>query len=64
MIFGIGIIVGSLIASVVAEWATPSGGTLDQMDYTKLFSVPMWTTLLTLVTFWFLYPGKKMQISK
>ncbi len=64
VIFGIGIIVGSLIASVVAEWATPSGGTLDQMDYAKLFSVPMWTTLLTLVTFWFLYPGKKMQISK
>ena len=38
VIVGIGIIVGSLIATQVADWATPAGGTVD---YTRLFSVPM-----------------------
>mgnify|MGYP001115173036 CR=1 FL=1 len=56
VIIGIGIIVGSWFAtSVVAAWA--SGGT-DVMDYTKLFSVPMWMAIGCLVVLMLLYPRR------
>jgi nucleoside transporter len=64
VIFGLGIIVGSMIAAIIQEWATATVGAEQVIDYTKLFGVPMWASLLTLVAFWFLYPGKKMQNSK
>jgi nucleoside transporter len=58
VIVGIGIIVGSLFAtSVVAKYAT-AGGTAD-MDYTKLFSVPMYMALGCFVLLLLLYPSKK-----
>ncbi|MEY2714799.1 MAG: hypothetical protein RIT24_1142, partial [Planctomycetota bacterium] len=58
VIVGIGIIVGSLFAtSVVAKYAT-AGGTAD-MDYTKLFSVPMYMALGCFVLLVLLYPSKK-----
>jgi nucleoside transporter len=53
VIVGIGIIVGSVIAGYVAEWAT-EGATIN---YTKLFSVPMWAALACLVLLVLMYPG-------
>jgi nucleoside transporter len=54
VIVGIGIIVGSWFAgSIVAPWAK-AGGT---MDYTKLFSVPMWMALGCFVVMLVGYPG-------
>ena len=52
VIVGIGIIVGSKIAGWVADWATVDG----QMDYTKLFSVPMWGALACLLILLAFYP--------
>lgn len=53
VIIGIGIIVGSKIAGKVAEWATPEGG---ELDYTRLFSVPMWGAVGCLVLLLLCYP--------
>jgi MFS family permease len=53
VIVGIGIIVGSLIAGRVADWAT----TDKVMDYQKLFSVPMWASVACLVALLVCYPG-------
>ncbi len=54
VIVGLGIIVGSWFAgSMVAPWAK-SGG---EMDFTKLFSVPMWMALGCLVVMLVGYPG-------
>ena len=56
VIVGIGIIVGSLFAtSVVAKYATAGG----EMDYQKLFSVPMYMALGCLVLMFLFYPSKK-----
>jgi xanthine/uracil permease len=56
VIVGIGIIVGSLFAtSVVAKYASAGG----EMDYTKLFSVPMYMALGCLVLMFLFYPSKK-----
>jgi nucleoside transporter len=42
VIVGVGIIVGSKIATGLADWAAlPTGG----IDYTRLFSVPMWASV-------------------
>jgi MFS family permease len=49
VIVGIGVIVGSLVAGWVADWA---GG-----DYAKLFSVPMWASLACLVVLLAIYPS-------
>ncbi len=55
VIVGIGIIVGSWFATyVVAKWASASGA----MDYTRLFSVPMWIALGCLVALLFAYPSR------
>ena len=53
VIVGVGIIVGSMIAAQVGEWAK----TGDVMDYTKLFSVPMWASLACLLLLLVAYPG-------
>lgn len=56
VIVGIGIIVGSWFAtSVVAKWASAGGS----MDYTRLFSVPMWIAIACLVALLVGYPGGK-----
>ena len=54
VIVGIGIIVGSKVAGSVAEWATVG----EKMDYTKLFSVPMWAGLACLVLMGIFYPNR------
>jgi hypothetical protein len=58
VILGIGIIVGSKIAALIAEWATISSVGGSKIDYSRMFSVPMWAALLTLAAFYLLYPGK------
>jgi nucleoside transporter len=55
VIIGFGIIVGSKIATEIADWATIG----DEVNYTQLFGAPMWAAVLTLIAFLFLYPGKK-----
>ena len=61
VIVGIGIIVGSKIAGSVAEWAKGTDGT---MDYTKLFSVPMWAALACLVLMLLFYPNHKPTLAE
>jgi nucleoside transporter len=55
VIIGIGVIVGSILAGRIAEWASPGG----VMDYHKLFSVPMWAAMACLVALLLFYPRKK-----
>ncbi|MFM7261158.1 MAG: MFS transporter [bacterium] len=56
VIVGIGTIVGSIFAtSVVETWAKSSG----TMDYTKLFSVPMYMAIGCFVLMLLFYPSKK-----
>ncbi len=58
VIVGIGIILGSLFAtSVVAKYATADG--TAPMDYTKLFSVPMYMAIGCFVLMLLFYPSKK-----
>jgi len=59
VIVGIGIIVGSLFATaVVGEWAMVDG----TMDYSALFSVPMWIAVGCFVLMLMFYPSlKKLQ---
>lgn len=53
VIVGIGVIVGSVIAGKIAEWATVDG----TLDYTRLFSVPMYAALACIAVLGLLYPG-------
>jgi MFS family permease len=53
VIFGIGIIVGSIVAGYIGEWAKADGA----MNYTKLFSMPMWISLACLSALLVSYPG-------
>jgi hypothetical protein len=54
VIVGIGIIVGSWFAtSIVANWATGEDG----MDYTRLFSVPLWIAVACFIALVVFYPG-------
>jgi nucleoside transporter len=56
VIVGIGIIVGSWFAtSVVGNWAT---GADDVVDYTRLFSVPMWMSIACLALLVLFYPRR------
>jgi nucleoside transporter len=56
---GLGIIVGSWFAtSIVGSWATIDG----KMDYTRLFSIPMWMSLACFAILLVAYP-KKAQVS-
>ena len=54
VIVGIGIIVGSKIAGYVAEISTID----DVMNYTKLFSIPMWAGLGCLAIMLVAYPNR------
>jgi len=55
VIIGIGIIVGSWVAtSVVAKWAKATG----TMDYQRLFSAPMYASLACLVLLLVFYPSR------
>jgi predicted MFS family arabinose efflux permease len=53
VIVGIGVIVGSVIAGKIAEWATIDGA----LDYTRLFSIPMYAALACIAVLALLYPG-------
>ena len=54
VIVGIGIIVGSKIATGVADWAQDESGNID---YTQMFSIPMWAAVACLVALLLFYPG-------
>jgi nucleoside transporter len=62
---GIGTIVGSWIStSVIGKWARvesldSTGRVVTHMDYTKLFSAPMWAALACLLLLALFYPGKR-----
>jgi nucleoside transporter len=55
VIVGIGIIVGSTVAGAVAEWATNEAG---DVDYSQLFSVPMWGSVACFLILMFFYPSR------
>jgi nucleoside transporter len=56
VIVGVGIIVGSLFATaLVGEWAMVDG----VMDYSALFSVPMWLSAACFLMLVVFYPSKK-----
>jgi nucleoside transporter len=64
VIVGLGIIVGSQFATtVVGTWATEkimkNGEEISQMNYTKLFSVPMYLAIACLLVLLVAYPNKK-----
>lgn len=72
VIIGIGIIVGSMIAGSVAGWASTlpvlteagvpvlneDGTPKMDIDYTRLFSVPMWASFACLAVLLLLYPNR------
>jgi MFS family permease len=60
VMIGVGIIVGSEIAGWVAEWARIDK---DHLDYTKLFSVPMWTCLACLIALVVFYPRRSRTVA-
>ncbi|MCH7848722.1 MAG: MFS transporter [Planctomycetes bacterium] len=77
VIVGIGIIVGSWFAtSIVGNWAThdvlneagqpilnEAGEVITRMNYTELFSVPMWASLACLLVLIVFYPrGKRKSV--
>ncbi len=60
---GIGIIVGSVFATWVAERSTFTDAQgVQQMDYTSLFTVPMWMAAGCLVLLVIAYPAKARKI--
>jgi len=59
VIVGIGVIVGSKIAGSVAEWATSDAGVLD---YTRLFSVPMWASVAVFILLLLIYPSNRREV--
>ena len=66
VIVGIGIIVGSKIATGMAAWAseTPAGGGAAAINFTKLFSVPMWASLGCLAILLIFYPNRRAATAK
>jgi nucleoside transporter len=58
VIVGIGIIVGSWFAnSIVATWASEGGA----MDYSRLFSVPMWMAAVCFLIVLAIYPSHSLR---
>ena len=55
ILFGVGIIVGSKVAGSIADLATTDSGDLD---YTRLFSYPMWGALACFVALLAFYPRR------
>ncbi|MEO1717893.1 MAG: MFS transporter [Planctomycetota bacterium] len=63
VIVGIGIIVGSMFATWVAQQSTYVDATgTEQMDYTKLFTVPMWMAVGCLALLLIAYPARAKKI--
>lgn len=59
VIVGVGIIVGSYLATaIVPRWATVDG----TLDYTRLFSVPMWASVACLAFLIVFYPGGRVPV--
>ncbi len=59
VIVGVGIIVGSWVAtSLVPRWASVDG----VMNYTRLFSAPMWASVITLAALLVFYPGGRIAV--
>jgi len=56
VIIGVGVIVGSLVASKAATWA--GQGTDAGIDYPKLFTLPMWASVASLLLLIFFYPKR------
>ena len=59
VVFGIGIIVGSVVASSVAKQAVPAPGMNTAFDYKIMFSYPMWGSIACLVILLLAYKNKK-----
>jgi len=59
VIVGVGVIAGSKVAASVAEWAKVTDAVTGDasMDYTKLFSAPMYAALIVFVAMLVLYPN-------
>ena len=55
VIIGIGIIVGSKIATRIAEWSTVG----DKLDFSTLFAWPMWGSVACLVILLAVYPNRR-----
>ncbi|MEM7199154.1 MAG: MFS transporter [Planctomycetota bacterium] len=53
VIIGVGVLAGSWIAGQIGAWARVDG----VRDWTKLFAVPMWAALASLVALLAFYPG-------
>ena len=58
VVFGIGIVVGSIVAGYIGDWAR----TDDAMNYTRLFSVPMWGAVACLAAMLIFYPGGRTPV--
>ena len=62
VIVGIGIIVGSFLAtSVVGNWAKEGAGDDRSLYFQRLFSVPMWAALFCLAALLVAYPGRRRE---
>ena len=59
VVVGVGIIVGSKIATGVAQWVMDDSGTVN---YQQLFSVPMWASLGCLLILLIFYPGGRVPL--
>ena len=59
VIVGIGIIVGSKIASAVADLATGADG---EINFTHLFSYPMWAALICFAALVLKYPNGRVNL--
>lgn len=59
VVFGIGIIVGSVVAGQVAEVAKVPNSEPTAFNYTTLFAYPMWAALICLILLLALYPNRK-----
>ena len=59
VIVGIGIVLGSYVAGQIGDWAT----TDDVVDYSKLFSIPMYASLVCLGLLLAFYPRRPMTVS-
>ena len=56
IVVGIGVILGNLVAGEVGKWASISA---QETDWSRLFSVPLWATVVVLAAFIVFYPKEK-----
>jgi MFS family permease len=65
VIVGLGIIVGSKLSVVIADWAQHGAEALDysnRAQTTSLFSVPMWGSIACYALVYVFYPSKPRQV--